>query len=185
MSGERLTRVLQRALADGRGRLIRRASTAIAVAMGLITLVGTLTIALSAHGDGRTRAIAAGTFRVTLTPESEPDSRDGVTLRRMSMEKTFEGDLSGSARGEMLSVLTPERGSAGYVAIERVSGALHGREGSFVLQHSGSMNRGAQQLGITIVPDSGTAALAGIEGAFALEIVDGAHRYTLEYSLPK
>jgi hypothetical protein len=129
-------------------------------------------------------AVAKGTFTVELTPQGKPNIADGVTLGRMSLDKRFEGDLSGSGQGEMLSALTPVKGSAGYVAIERVDATLHGRKGSFVLQHSGTMHQGAQQLSITIVPGSGTGALAGIAGTFRLSIVEGRHFYELDYSLP-
>ncbi|PYT10028.1 MAG: DUF3224 domain-containing protein [Acidobacteria bacterium] len=104
---------------------------------------------------------------------------------RMLLDKRFEGDLVGTGKGEMLTALTSVKGSAGYVAIERVAGTLHGRSGAFVFQHSGSMNRGAQQLSITVVPDSGTGALVGISGTFKLNIVDGKHFYEFEYSLPQ
>ncbi len=89
-----------------------------------------------------------------------------------------------TGRGEMLTALTPVRGSAGYVAIERVTGTLHGRAGSFVFQHTGTMRQGAQRLSISVVPDSGTGALAGLEGDFKLTVVDGRHLYEFEYSLP-
>lgn len=89
-----------------------------------------------------------------------------------------------TGQGEMLTALTPEKGSAGYVAIERVTGTLHGRNGSFVFQHSGTMDRGAQQLSIGAVPGSGTGALAGIQGSFRLRIVDGQHLYEFDYTLP-
>lgn len=128
--------------------------------------------------------IATGTFVVKMTPLAEPDVADGVALGHMALEKEFSGDLSGTGQGSMLTALTPEEGSAGYVALERVSGTLHGRHGSFVLQHSGRMDRGAQDLAITIVADSGTAQLTGIRGLFALDIVDGEHRYRLVYELP-
>ena len=128
--------------------------------------------------------IARGTFNVEITPQVEPVSTDGVSLGRRSLAKQIEGDLVGTSTGEMLAALTPVKGSAGYVAIERVTGTLHGREGSFVLQHSGTMDNGAQQLSITIVPDSGTAALTGIRGDFRLRIEAGQHHYELEYSLP-
>jgi hypothetical protein len=85
----------------------------------------------------------------------------------------------------MLTAMTGTEGSAGYVAMERVTGTLHGREGSFVLQHTGTMNRGAQQLSIAVVPDSGTGKLAGIAGTFAIRIEDGRHYYDFEYSLPE
>jgi hypothetical protein len=102
----------------------------------------------------------------------------------MSLDKQFSGDLLATGQGEMLTAMTPTKGSAGYVAIERVTGTLHGRSGSFVFQHSGTMERGAQQLSITVVPDSGTGELAGIAGRFTLQIVEGKHLYDLAYTLP-
>ena len=130
-------------------------------------------------------AVAKGTFVVQMKPQQEDSAQDGVSLGRMSLDKTFEGDLAATGAGEMLTAITPVKGSAGYVAIERVSGSLHGRSGSFVLQHTGTMNRGGQQLSITIVPDSGTSELTGIAGVFKLEIKDGKHFYALDYSLPE
>jgi len=128
--------------------------------------------------------IAKGTFQVVIEPQAPSATQDANTLGRMSIDKVFEGDLKGVGQGEMLTALTRTKGSAGYVAIERVTGKLHGREGSFVFQHSGTMSRGAQQLSITLVPDSGTGELLGIAGAFKLNIVDGEHSYEFEYSLP-
>jgi hypothetical protein len=127
---------------------------------------------------------AKGSFTVDMKPQGEPGVAEGVSLGRMSLDKRFEGDLAGTGKGEMLTALTPIKGSAGYVAIERVTGTLHGKSGSFVLQHSGTMDQGAQQLAITVVPGSGTGALAGIAGTFKLNIVQGKHFYELEYSLP-
>src|SRR5579862_3293590 len=129
--------------------------------------------------------IAKGTFTVDMKPMAEPISVDGVALGRMSLNKRFEGDLSGSTAGEMLTALTPTSGSAGYVAIERFTGTLAGRSGAFVFQHSGIMNQGAQQLSITVVPGSGTDQLQGISGVFKIDIVEGKHFYEFEYSLPE
>jgi hypothetical protein len=128
--------------------------------------------------------LAKGTFTVEMKPQSEPDTADGVSLGRMRLDKRFEGDLAGTGQGEMLTALTPIKGSAGYVAIERVVGTLQGRSGSFVFQHSGTMNQGAQRLAITVVPGSGTGALAGLSGSFKIDIVEGRHFYEFEYSLP-
>jgi len=130
-------------------------------------------------------SVAKGSFTVDVKPQSEPNLKDGVNLGRMSLDKRFDGDLTATGQGEMLTALTATKGSAGYVAIERVTGTLHGRSGSFVFQHTGTMNRGAQQLAITVVPDSGTGALAGISGTFKLDIVDGKHFYEFEYALPQ
>lgn len=128
--------------------------------------------------------IATGTFTVEMQSEGEPDVFDGVSLGRISLHKRFEGDLAATGLGTMLTALTPVEGSAGYVAIERVTGSLHGLAGSFVFQHSGTSDRGGQLLSIAVVPGSGAGALAGLEGTFRLEIVDGEHRYEFEYALP-
>lgn len=135
-------------------------------------------------GERRMPSLAKGTFTVEIKPQTEPDTADGVSLGRMSLDKRFEGDLVATGKGEMLTALTPVKSSAGYVAIERVTGTLQGRTGSFVFQHSGSMDQGAKQLSITVVPGSGTGALAGISGVFKINIIEGAHFYEFEYSLP-
>jgi hypothetical protein len=124
---------------------------------------------------------ANGTFDVKLTPQATGDE----TLGRMSIDKQLHGDLEGTARGEMLTALTAVKDSAGYVAIERVTGTLKGRSGTFVLQHNGTMSRGGQQLAIAIVPDSGTGQLAGISGTMTIKIEGGKHFYGLEYTLPE
>jgi hypothetical protein len=128
---------------------------------------------------------ATGTFDVSMKPQSAPEQLSGATLGRMSLDKQFFGDLVAIGKGEMLTAVTDIKGSAGYVAIERVIGTLHGRKGSFVFQHAGMMNRSAQELSITVVPDSGTHELTGITGKFMLNIVDGKHFYEFEYSLPQ
>lgn len=125
---------------------------------------------------------ARGTFDVALTPQEPGDAAAGVSLDRMAINKQFHGDLVGNSTGQMLRATTSVAGSAGYVAIERVSGVLHGRSGSFVLQHNGIMARGAPQLTINIVPDSGTGALVGIAGTMTIAIADGEHSYELAYT---
>ena len=127
---------------------------------------------------------ANGTFDVVMKPQSEPDTTAGAKLGRMSLDKQFHGDLSAVGKGEMLTAFTDTAGSAGYVAIERVVGTLHGRSGSFVFQHTGTMNRGVQQLSISVIPDSGSGELTGLSGLFLLNNADGNHLYTFEYSLP-
>lgn len=122
---------------------------------------------------------ASGTFEVKLTPLDS----EGVPAR-MSIDKQFHGDIQGASKGQMLAAMTGVEGSAGYVAMELVTGTLAGRSGTFVLQHSGTMNRGAPSLTITVVPDSGTGELAGLEGTMTIEIVNGQHSYELEYTLP-
>jgi hypothetical protein len=126
---------------------------------------------------------ASGTFDVDLKSLPTSDSAEDTPLGRMSIDKTFHGDLEAVSTGEMLSAMTGVKGSAGYVAIERVRGTLHGRTGTFVLQHSGTMTRGAPHLTVTVVPDSGTGELAGLAGSMRIIIEDGQHRYELDYTL--
>jgi hypothetical protein len=127
-------------------------------------------------------AHARGTFDVTLAPFQ--DAGDDPRLGRLSIDKQFHGDLDATSRGQMLTAGTDVKGSAGYVAIEKVTGTLAGRSGSFVLQHSGTMTRGAGVLSVTVVPDSGTDQLAGLRGTMIITIEGGTHLYALEYSLP-
>lgn len=126
---------------------------------------------------------ASGTFEAKLGPLESYNKNDGANLGRMSIDKQFRGDLEATSKGEMLTAGSAAKGSAGYVAIERVTGALQGKSGSFVLQHSGTMNRGAPQLAVTVVPDSGTAQLAGIAGKMTITIAEGKHSYELQYTL--
>jgi hypothetical protein len=126
---------------------------------------------------------ATGPFEVKLSPQAPTDPAADASLGRMSIDKQFHGDLEATSRGEMLTAGTEVKGSAGYVALERVRGALHGRTGTFVLQHSGTMTRGEPQLTITVVPDSGTEELVGLAGRMAIEIADGKHSYDFEYTL--
>lgn len=126
---------------------------------------------------------AQGTFDVKLAPQPAAPGIEAARLGRMTIDKQFHGDLHGSSLGEMLSAGTEVPGSAGYVAIERVSGTLHGRQGSFVLMHFGSMERGVPSLRVTVVPDSGAGGLAGIRGELEIRIEHGQHQYTFDYSL--
>jgi hypothetical protein len=126
---------------------------------------------------------AAGPFEVKLASLPTAWPGDQSPLGRMSIDKQFTGDLEATSKGEMLSAGTRVSGSAGYVAIETVTGTLHGREGTFILQHSATMNRGAPSLSITVVPDSGTGALAGISGTMQIIIENKQHSYTFDYSL--
>jgi hypothetical protein len=128
---------------------------------------------------------ATGTFEVKLAPQTLADSAADSTLGRMSLDKIFQGDLDATAKGEMLTALTSVKDSAGYVAIERVSGTLQGRKGTFVLQHNGTMTRGAQSLTVTVVPDSGTGELTGLSGKMDIRIEPGKHVYELEYTIAK
>lgn len=128
---------------------------------------------------------ASGTFDVKLSQQPPNEKPEDASLGRMTMDKRFHGDLDGSSKGEMLTAGTAVKDSAGYVAIERVSGTLHGRHGTFVLQHSGTMTRGAPQLTVTVVPDSGTGKLVGLAGRMTIKIADGKHMYDFEYVLPE
>jgi len=125
---------------------------------------------------------ATGTFEVQMAPQAQ-DAAEGSTLGRMTLDKQFHGDLEATGKGEMLTVRTATE-SAAYVAIERVSGALHGRSGTFALVHTGIMSSDGQRLTVTVVPDSGTGELAGLSGELAIAIVDSQHRYSFTYSLP-
>ena len=127
---------------------------------------------------------ASGTFDVKLNPQSSEEDADGTGLGRLSIEKQFHGDLEATSKVEMLSAGTSVKGSAGYVAIERVRGTLQGRTGTFILQHSGTMTRGAPQLAISVVPDSGTGGLEEISGTMTINIVNGKHFYEFDYVLP-
>ena len=127
---------------------------------------------------------ANGTFEVKLEPLAADDKAEGTTLSRMSIDKHFHGDLEGTSKGVMLSAMTDVKGSAGYVAMERVTGTLKDRTGSFVLQHSATMTRGVPELSITVVPDSGTGQLAGLTGRMDIKINEGKHSYDFEYTLP-
>jgi hypothetical protein len=126
---------------------------------------------------------ASGTFEVKLGPQDEK-SQD-APLGRMLIDKQFHGDLEATSKGQMLTAGTAVQGSAGYVAIERVSGTLQGRSGTFVLQHSGTMTRGVPQLTVTVVPDSGTGELVGLTGKMTINIADGKHSYDFEYTFTK
>jgi hypothetical protein len=129
---------------------------------------------------------ARGTFEVKVNVQkADNKAAESANLGRMSIEKQFHGDLEGRSAGEMLSVGTEVKGSAGYVAMERVNGTLHGRTGTFALQHSGTMTRGEPQLSVTVVPDSGAGQLVGIAGKLTIKIADGKHFYEFEFTLPE
>lgn len=127
---------------------------------------------------------ASGAFDVKMTPQAASEDDDS-NLGRMTLDKQFHGDLEATGKGQMLAAMTEVQGSAGYVAMERVSGTLGGRKGTFVLQHSGTMNRGEPQLSITVVPDSGTGQLVGLSGKMSINIAEGKHSYDFEYTLPE
>ncbi len=126
----------------------------------------------------------SGEFEVNLKPlDFYTQGSNGINLARMSIDKTFAGDLEATSKGEMLSAMTTVKGSAGYVAIEQVRGNLAGRNGSFVLQHFGTMNHGKDRLILEVVPDSGAGQLSGLSGKMSINIQDGKHFYEFEYEL--
>jgi len=145
-----------------------------------------------AHSQNSTPALkgpvvpthATGTFEVKVTPQPSEDKTDDATLGRMTIDKQIHGDLEATSKGQMLTASTSVKDSASYVAIERVSGTLRGRAGTFILQHTGTMTRGARQLSITVVPDSGTGQLTGLTGKMDIQIADGKHSYDFAYALP-
>jgi hypothetical protein len=128
---------------------------------------------------------AKGTFEIQATREPPYDSADGVVIGRTRFDKQLSGDLEGTSTVEMISAGTEVRGSAAYVAIERIRGRVHGRTGSFVVHHTGVMDRGTPSLSISVVPDSGTGELRGIAGSMKIDIVEKKHFYTLDYTLPE
>lgn len=128
---------------------------------------------------------ASGPFEVKLAPQKADNPQaEGAGIGRLSLDKRFHGDLEATSQGEMLAFRTAIENSAGYVAIERVTGSLRGRSGSFALQHSSTMQRGTQQQNITVIPDSGTGELAGLAGSMIIIIAEGGgHSYDFEYTL--
>lgn len=126
---------------------------------------------------------ASGTFEVRMSPQAPDEGAEGVGIGRMLIDKRFEGDLEATSKGQMLAAGTSVAGSAGYVAMEQVTGVLGGRSGAFVLQHSGTMERGAASLTVSVVPDSGTGELEGLTGTMDIIIEEGQHSYVFDYAL--
>jgi hypothetical protein len=133
----------------------------------------------------RMTKVAKGTFEVKMAPLAFENAPEGSPLGRMSLDKTFTGDLAATAVGQMVAAFTSVKESAAYSAVELVTGTLNGRSGSFVLQHTGVMHRGAQSLVITVVPDSGTGDLSGLSGTMTIRIDGSTHFYEFTYSLPE
>ena len=127
---------------------------------------------------------ASGPFEVKLDPQAPSAPAAAAGLSRMTIDKQFRGDLDARSQGEMIAFRSPTDGSAGYVALETVTGSLHGRHGSFTLQHSSTMRRGEPAQSIGVVPDSGTGELAGLDGRMTIVIEGGAHSYRFDYTLP-
>ena len=160
------------------------------IALGCVTLVPEF-VAQNQPSNGKGTSMtmtqtkhASGTFEVKVTPQ-KPDNKEAeaANFGRMSLDKKFSGDLEATSKGEMLGAMTEVKGSAGYVAMERVSGTLGGRKGTFVLQHSGTMTHGVPRMTVTVVPDSGTGELVGLSGSMTIKIEDGKHFYEFEYEL--
>ncbi len=126
---------------------------------------------------------AKGEFTVKMTPQPWSDTVTDHALGRFLLDKQIHGDLEAVSQGQMLTAGTVEKGSAGYVAIEKVTGKLHGRAGTFALQHSATMNRGVPHLSIQVVPDSGTGELVGLAGDMKIDISEGKHSYEFAYTL--
>jgi hypothetical protein len=165
-----------------------RAGTVAVVTICLI--LGAASIAQTSNTspkEASTTMHASGPFDVKITP-AEDKSAEGKSedplLGRLMLDKHYHGELEATAQGQMLTAGTAVKGSGAYVAIEKVTGTLHGRSGSFMLQHSGTMTQGAPLLTINVVPDSGTGQLAGISGKMMINIADGKHSYDFEYTLP-
>lgn len=125
---------------------------------------------------------ARGTFDVKVIPQA-PDDTTGGPFGRLFLDKQFHGDLEGVSRGQMLGAMSAVEGSGGYVALEQVTGTLKGRSGSFILQHNGSMRKNVPTMHVTVVPDSGTDQLQGLEGTMTIVIEGGKHSYELEYTI--
>lgn len=128
---------------------------------------------------------ATGAFEVKATPATPAGGAADSSISELSLDKQFHGALEATSKGTMLAAGNPAKGAGGYVAMEKVTGTLDGRKGSFVLQHSGTMKGGMAELTVTVVPGSGTDDLAGIDGKMTIQIAGGKHSYDFEYTLPQ
>jgi hypothetical protein len=176
----------------------RAAISLIPVTVIAVVPVAAMCLGLGASASAQTAAAqkgtamsihASGPFDVKITPQAQEDKVGDPTVGRMSIDKEFHGDLEATSKGQMLTAMTEVKGSAGYVAIERVTGTLHTpngpRSGTFALQHSGTLTHGTPQLSVTVVPDSGTGQLLGLAGKMTINIAAGKHSYEFEYTLPE
>ena len=127
---------------------------------------------------------ARGTFDVKVTPQAQDDPAGGP-FSRLFLDKQFRCDLMASSKGQMLAAGTGVARSGGYVALEQVTGTLHGKRGSFILQHKGTMRKDVYTIDVTIVPDSGTDQLMGIAGTMKIQVDGKNHSYALEYTFEK
>ncbi len=159
-----------------------------AIALAVLCLVSVGAVGAASAPDARNGATmserAKGTFEVKVTPSTD-DWKDRVASGRLTIDKTFHGDLVGTSKGEMWTADTAVKGSGGYVAVEKISGTLRGRRGTFLVVHQGTMRQGGDfKISIVVVPDSGTDQLTGLAGQMTIVIADGKHSYELEYALP-
>lgn len=153
------------------------------VVIGLFLCLGVSSRAFQKEKIPLMTTHASGTFDVKVLPQTADDKDPAAAVGRFLLDKQFHGELAGTSKGVMLSMGTAVSGSAGYVAMEQVTGTLHGRSGTFALQHTGTMTRGAQQLSVTVVPDSGTGGLEGLSGKMDIKITDGKHFYEFDYTI--
>lgn len=156
---------------------LSRLASALALII-VLALFNHVDAAESSEGN-RIMHTVSGKFEVNMQPQTD----EAFSVGRMTIDKSYNGDLSAVGKGQMLSHMTDVKGSAGYVAIEHINGSLNGKSGSFVVQHSGTMVRGEQSLTIAIIADSGAGELSGIAGNMHIDITDGQHFYTLNYTL--
>lgn len=156
---------------------------AVAVGLALVAMQATPIAQSTIPKEANATMHASGPFEVKVT--SQDDKSGDAPFARMALDKHYHGELEATAVGLMLSAGAPQKGAAGYVAMEKVTGTLHGKTGSFVLQHNGIMKPGALQLSVTVVPESGTGQLEGIAGTMSIKVApDGKHTYELDYTLP-
>ena len=158
-----------------------KVGVAICAVIGLFLWLGVSSSAFQKEKKPLMTTHASGTFDVKMTPQTADDK--SAAVGRFSLDKQFHGDLAGTSKGEMLAISGAVAGSAGYVAMEQVTGTLNGRTGTFALQHTGTMTRGAAQLSINVVPDSGTGELTGLSGKMDIKIAEGKHFYEFDYTL--
>jgi hypothetical protein len=161
-----------------------RASLLVSVVAAPLAAHAQASASKSLHKDPVMSLHAEGTFDVKVTPLAADDATTGTSIGRYGLVKQYHGDLDAASRGEMMGAGDLAAGSAGYVAIEQVSGTLHGRSGSFALQHNSTMDAGNYNMSVTVVPGSSTGDLKGIAGTLTIIIAAGKHSYTFDYALP-
>jgi hypothetical protein len=153
-----------------------------AVVIGAATCAANAASAPAGLKDNPMREHITGRFDVKLIPQENRDDPSGVA--HLLLDKTFHGALEATSRGHMLALRTANGTSGGYVAMEKVSGTLQGRSGTFHLQHYGLATRGVNTLTLQVVPDSGTADLEGLTGTMTIEVKEGGeHFYVFEFEV--